>query len=105
MLKAAFVEDTGGSSGTFGGGGSRSTGGGAGRNRLADYSFADYPEPESAAAGAAASTAAQGGLADVVPLPAGGSFTIYNTVELDGTIIGESVAEYIDREAARANGY
>lgn len=96
MAKAMFIEDTGGSSGTFGGGG---------RNRLADYSFADYPEPESAAAGAAASTAAQGGLADVVPLPAGGNFTIYTTVELDGTAVGESVTEYIDREAARANGY
>lgn len=105
MAKAMFIEDTGGSSGTFGGGGSRSTGGGAGRNRLADYSFADYPEPESSTAGAAASTAAQGGLADVVPLPAGGSFTIYTTVELDGAAVGESVTEYIDREAARANGY
>lgn len=96
IYRSALFDD-GGSSGTFGGGG--------GRNRRADYSFADYPEPESAAAGAAASTAAQGGLADVVPLPAGGSFTIYTTVELDGAAVGESVTEYIDREAARANGY
>lgn len=96
IYRSALFDD-GGSSGTFGGGG--------GRNRLADYSFADYPEPESAAAGAAASTAAQGGLADVVPLPAGGSFTIYTNVELDGAAVGESVTEYIDREAARANGY
>lgn len=95
IYRSALFDD-GGSSGTFGGGG---------RNRRADYSFADYPEPESAAAGAAASTAAQGGLADVVPLPAGGSFTIYTTVELDGAAVGESVTEYIDREAARANGY
>ena len=108
IYRSALFDD-GGSSGTFGGGGgshsNRSPSGGGGRNRLADYSFADYPEPESAAAGAAASTAAQGGLADVVPLPAGGSFTIYTTVELDGAAVGESVTEYIDREAARANGY
>ena len=104
MLKAAFVEDDGGSHGTFGSAdsaASRSDHGGGG-----GYRYADYPEPAAGTYAAAASATAQGNLGAFVPqLPNGSNITINTTVELDGTVVGESVAEYLDREGARSNGY